>query len=216
VTLSVLACLMACGVAVAALLLAERGRFGPGRVVFKLSASTAFVALALMLGAVNSFYGQCILAALLLGWLGDALLLSDQPAMFLGGLGAFLLSHLAFAVAFATSVHFALSGAMWALIPALLVGAVILRWLWPHLTSDFKGPVIAYVVVILAMCAAAFGFVAGGGHWLAPVGAVLCAASDIAGARDRFVQSAFVNRAWGLPAYFVAQLCLAATVAYTA
>lgn len=212
-TLAVWACLCACAAAVAALLLAEHRQHGPAKVVFKLSASTAFVSLAIVLGAFGSAYGQWILAALLLGWLGDALLLSDRPPMFLGGLGAFLLSHLAFAIAFATSMPFAASGAVWALLPAALVGAAIVRWLWPHLTPEFKGPVIAYVVVILSMCATAFGLLAGGGHWLVPLGAVLFAASDISVARDRFVKQSFVNRAWGLPTYFVAQLCLAATVA---
>ena len=46
-------------------------------------------------------------------------------------------------------------------------------------------------------------------HWLAALGAVAFAAADISVARDRFVVSAFLNRAWGLPVYYSAQLLLA-------
>jgi YhhN family len=42
---------------------------------------------------------------------------------------------------------------------------------------------------------------------------VLFAASDIAVARERFVQQGFLNQLWGWPTYFVAQLVLAWTVA---
>ena len=87
-------------VCVAGLLLAEQAGSRLGRVLFKLAASSGFVAVGLVLGATGSRYGQWLLAALLLGWLGDALLLSRRPRAFLGGLGAFLLSHLCFALAF--------------------------------------------------------------------------------------------------------------------
>jgi hypothetical protein len=45
------------------------------------------------------------------------------------------------------------------------------------------------------------------------VGALAFTASDVSVARDRFVQPAFHNRAWGLPLYFGAQLLLAMTPA---
>ena len=96
-------CCLAC---VAALLLAERAGSRWGRVLLKLGASSSFVAVAVSLGAPGSVYGRWMLAALLLGWLGDALLLSRQPPAFLAGVGAFLLSHLCFALAF-------LGGAWW-------------------------------------------------------------------------------------------------------
>jgi len=38
------------------------------------------------------------------------------------------------------------------------------------------------------------------------------AASDISVARDRFVAPAFINRAWGLPLYYVAQISFALSV----
>jgi uncharacterized membrane protein YhhN len=203
---------VACIASVAVLLVVDRLGFTVWRVLAKLAASTAFVLVAISLGAHRSSYGQLILAALLLGWLGDALLLSRAGWAFLGGLAAFLLSHLLFAAAFATG---ALSAQAMAVAAALAVafGAVVLRWLLPHTPKAFKGPVLAYVVVILAMCVTAAGHAFASQRWMVLVGALLFAASDIAVARDRFVKQTYVNQLWGWPVYFVAQLVLAWTVA---
>ena len=48
--------------------------------------------------------------------------------------------------------------------------------------------------------------------WTAAAGAGLFYLSDLAVARHRFVRPAFVNRALGLPAYYVGQLLLAFTI----
>ena len=201
----------ACLACVAALLWADRRESGPGRVVFKLGASSCFVALAWALGALDSRYGQWVLAALLLGWLGDALLLARQPSAFLVGLGSFLLSHGAFATAFALGPLSATALGLAALAVAAF-GVAVLRWLLPHVPPDFKGPVLAYVVVILAMCTVAAGHAAASGRWQVLAGAVLFAASDISVARDRFVAPGHINRLWGWPTYFIAQLVLAGSV----
>ena len=88
----------ACLVSVLVLLVVDRREFQPGRVIAKLTASTCFVLVAFSLGAHRSTYGQLILGALVLGWMGDAFLLSRAPKAFMGGLAAFLLSHVLFAV----------------------------------------------------------------------------------------------------------------------
>jgi uncharacterized membrane protein YhhN len=49
-------------------------------------------------------------------------------------------------------------------------------------------------------------------RWEVAAGALLFAASDLAVARDRFVRPALRNKLWGLPAYFAAQLLLAASL----
>jgi uncharacterized membrane protein YhhN len=203
---------VACCVAVGVLLLVDRLELGAWRAVAKLTASTLFVLVAWSLGALRSAYGQWIVAALCLGWLGDALLLSRAPKAFMGGLLAFLLSHLALAAAFASSGLWVATMAV-ATLPALGVGAIVLRWLLPHTPADFKLPVVAYVVVILAMCVAAAAYAAATGHWAALLGALMFASSDLAVARDRFVQPGHINRLWGWPMYFAAQLVLAWTVA---
>jgi uncharacterized membrane protein YhhN len=202
-------CCLAC---VAALLLAERAGSRWGRVLLKLGASSSFVAVAVSLGAPGSVYGRWMLAALLLGWLGDALLLSRQPPAFLAGLGAFLLSHLCFALAFLGGALSTLAIGI-ASVAALAFGAGVQRWLEPHLTAGFRWPVRAYVAVILLMCVAAAGHAAAAGRWAVLAGALLFALSDLAVARDRFVHAGFANKLWGWPTYFGAQLLLAWTVA---
>jgi uncharacterized membrane protein YhhN len=127
---------------------------------------------------------------------------------FLVGLGCFLLGHVAFAIAFVVR-GIAPLPALAALGVAGVGTLLVLRWLYPRLTPDFRVPVIGYVVVITAMVALAVGT-----HARAPApalvaGAVLFAASDVSVARDQFVERAFVNRAWGLPLYFLAVLLLA-------
>lgn len=200
-----------CLVCTFALVLSERRAWAAGRVGFKLSASTAFVGLAWSLNGSNTTYGRLILLALVLGWLGDALLLSARAGWFLAGLGAFLLAHLSFALAFAVN------GVAWwplgiAAAVCCVAGALVLRWLWPHLSARFKGPVLAYVLAIFGMCSVASSYAAQSDRWWVLVAAVVFAISDIFVARERFVQSGFVNRAWGLPLYFGAQVTLAWSV----
>ena len=45
--------------------------------------------------------------------------------------------------------------------------------------------------------------------WRIPLGAALFIVSDVAVARQTFVQAAFANRLWGLPLYYGGQLLLA-------
>jgi len=206
---------LACLAAVAGLLLAERFARPVAHAVLKLSASLAFVLVALSLDALASGYGRWIVAALALSWLGDAALLSRRPGAFLAGLGAFLLAHLCFALAFCFGA-FSLEAFLIALAPALGAGVAVGRWLWPHLGAADRGPVAAYLAAILVMCAAAAGYGAATGRWQVLLGAVMFAASDVAVARDRFVVRSFRNKAWGSPAYYVAQLILAWSIASAA
>ena len=202
----------ACLVSVLVLLLVDRREWPLGRVIAKLAASTCFVGVAISLGATGSTYGQLILGALVLGWMGDALLLSRAPKAFMAGLGAFLLSHVLFAAAFFSGARSAQAMVIGA-VAAVVFGVGVLRWLLPHAPKEFKGPVLAYVVVILCMCVAAAGHAFAAQRWDVLAGALLFAASDISVARDRFVAPGYVNRLWGWPTYFVAQLVLAWTVA---
>jgi uncharacterized membrane protein YhhN len=205
----------ACAASVIVLLAVDRLGWAVGRVVAKLSASTFFVWVAVSLGAHESTYGQLVLVALLLGWLGDALLLSHASRAFMAGLAAFLLSHVLFAAAFASGALSVRAMGV-AVVLAFAFGTVVLRWLLPHTPKEFKSPVIAYVVVILGMCIAAAGHAFASQRWEVLIGALLFTASDISVARDRFVQPAYVNRLWGWPTYFLAQVVLAWTVASAA
>jgi len=199
---------IACLLAVAGLVVAERQNLSAVRWFAKLAASSAFVLVALSLGAAASTYGQLVLLALVLSWIGDAFLLSERSAAFLSGLGAFLLAHVAYSVAFATGA-LSTSAFVVSLICGAAIGLITLRWLWSWLDAANKVAVAAYVGTIVAMCALAIAHGAVSRSWLAAIGAVAFAASDISVARDRFVVSEFVNRAWGLPVYYFAQLLLA-------
>ena len=176
--------------------------------VVKPAAAATFLVTGVLAGALDSGFGRVLFAGLVLAALGDVLLIPKSKASFLGGLIAFLLGHVAYAVAFlvrGVDVPFT-AGA------ALLLGLVsvpVLRWLWPHVERPMRGPVVAYIVVITAMVAVAAGTVRRFEGWLLLVGAVAFYLSDLAVARERFVKRGFVNRAWGLPLYFFAQMLLA-------
>ena len=141
---------VACLVFVGALLAAERA----GRPVLagtvKTMASLCFIALALVLGALSTTYGTIVLVALGLSALGDVALASDRPAAFMAGLGFFLLAHIAFSAAFAQA-PWSWGALATAAAAMTVVGALSLRWLWPHLGAGFKGPVLAYIVAIMVM-----------------------------------------------------------------
>lgn len=200
----------ACAASVALLLLAERCGRHALRAPLKLAASSCFVAVALTLGAVQSTYGRWLLAALLLGWLGDALLLSERSAAFMAGLLAFLLSHLCFGAAFVSGALAPTS--LWLAVPAAAaVGLGVWRWLRPHLGGLFRIAVPVYVIAILLMCVAAAAHAAANAAGQALAGALLFAVSDLAVARERFVARSFTNKLWGWPTYFAAQLLLAWT-----
>jgi len=202
---------VACAVFVGGLLVAEHRDAGVARVVCKLGASSAFVAFALSLGAASTSYGAFVLAALLLSWAGDALLLSSAERVFLGGLVAFLLAHASYTVAFWVNRPPAFVFPL-ALLCFGAVGLLTVRWLWPHLGAGDRLPVVAYVAVIVVMCAAATDYSRSVGSLAPAVGAVCFMASDVSVARDRFVARSVANRLWGLPLYFFAQLLLAWTV----
>lgn len=200
-----------CLACVAVQIVADRRAWPRLRAVAKLGASSCFVALAIVLGAEQSAYGRLVLGALVLGWLGDALLLSRRTPVFMAGLGAFLLAHALYAAAFAGAAPDTPAMAIAAAV-ALLAGAWAMRWLWPLVPGRLRWPVLAYVVIILAMCVTAAGHAAGTGRWSVLAGALLFAVSDIAVARDRFIARTHANHLWGWPTYFGAQLVLAWSV----
>jgi uncharacterized membrane protein YhhN len=195
--------------AVAGLLASERTGRRAGTWIFKPVASTGFLAAALAAGALQTGYGQLILAGLVLSWLGDVLLIPrHSPAVFRAGVLSFLLGHVAFATAFvARGVDGA--WALAALAGASLVLVGIVRWLSGHLPPDMRVAAYAYMVVISVMVVAAVGTFGARSDFAIVAGALAFYLSDLSVARDRFVASQFFNRLWGLPLYYGAQLLLA-------
>jgi uncharacterized membrane protein YhhN len=176
-----------CAVACLALVAAERTHHR-ARFVAKPLASLAFI-------VAGAGAPPLVVAGLVLGAIGDVALLFERG--FIAGLAAFLLGHLAYAVAFPPVVP------PW-IVPPAVGGVIALVWLWPHLGS-MKVPVIAYVAAIVAMVAGALAT----GNVVLKLGAVAFFASDLSVARDKFVHKAWTNRAWGLPAYYAGQLLIA-------
>jgi uncharacterized membrane protein YhhN len=198
-------------VMLAALLAAEYRVSQPGKWLCKPAASAGFLGAAWMADAWQSSYGRFVLLALFLCWLGDLLLIpTGNDRAFRAGILSFLLGHVAFAAAFVTRGVSAIHGAA-ALALLSLPAAMVARWLHPNLPRNMRAPVFAYIAVISAMVALAAATHIQRSAPLLVLGAVLFYLSDLSVARDRFVAPAFLNRLWGLPAYYGAQLLLAFT-----
>ncbi len=193
--------------AVAALLWAELKSSRLGIWLTKPVASTLFVITALLAGALDSFYGRLILLGLLLSWLGDVFLIPKRQLFFIAGLGCFLLAHVAFSAAFLLQPLEVLPLTL-ATIATVVAAIIILRWLWPHLSHNFRPAVVSYLVAISLMVVLASGTMAAVGPALV-IGAVMFAVSDMFVARERFVLPSVANKLWGLPLYYAAQLIFA-------
>lgn len=136
------------------------------------------------------------------------------------GIAAFLSAHLCYLAALAPRADLsglrALSGALLAL-PLLAAGALALRAAWPKL-GRLAAPASLYFLLLSGLAWLALA------HWsvhardpgaaLIGLGLGLFFVSDLAVARHRFVVKSFSNKAWGLPAYYVAQHLLAASRAW--
>jgi len=199
------------GVALALLLMAEHRQNRAGKWLFKPLASMGFVLTALAAGALESLYGIVILFGLLLSMAGDVLLIPRRRATFLAGLVAFLLGHVAYAAAFGVHGVDPVAAAVAGLL-LIVAGLLLAKRYLPRIEPGMHGPVWAYGVVITTMLALAVGAVGAGGSWLIVVGAALFYLSDLSVAGDRLIESSFLQRAWGLPAYFGGQLLLALSV----
>ena len=195
------------------LVAAEYRKSQPLKWVFKPIAALGFILLALNHGALNSAYGTTLLTGLALCMLGDILLIPHHKMSFLGGIGAFLLGHVAFALAFfARGVDPQVALAV--TLPLGAFGVVVYRWLAPHLEGFMQKAVVAYIAAIMTMVVGAIGTTAltGAAAMAIVLGAVGFMVSDLSVARDRFVSPGFINRVWGGPLYFISQLILATTV----
>lgn len=200
-------------VAVSALTLSDQRGHRAGRYLFKPLSALAFLWLAVALGATGSHYGGWLLAGLVLCMAGDLLLMPQSQRSFLAGLVAFLCGHLMYAVAF-LQLPTSPGGLVLSLMPALILLFLTARWLLPCLDPTMKLPVAVYTLVITVMLLCAGSTAGHPAALLIIVGAWGFALSDLAVARQRFVQPSRWNGLWGTPLYFLSQMLLAASVAY--
>lgn len=184
-------------------------------VPLKMVASTAFLWVAWLGGALDTTYGRIMLAALVLCWIGDLLLAYTGDVVFLAGLVSFLTAHLLLMAAF---VHMGLNPLRCIVAAAAVAvpGALIFRWLRPHLPAHMRLPVFLYMLVISAMVVLSVGAFGRGLPTAALVGAMFFYVSDILVARQQFVAPGFSNAVIGLPLYYAAVWALAFSVAFHA
>lgn len=164
------------------------------------------IVLALLVGGPTSVLGW-VVAALVLGLVGDVLLLDDGETRFLGGLAAFLLGHLAWLAAF---VAVGLDRPALAAVGVAVVAAALVpgRRILPaavHSGGTALGvAVAAYMLVIGAT--AVLGWMTG--SLLVAAGATLFVASDTVLAVGRFVGECPWMRFTVIVTYHLAQAAL--------
>lgn len=156
-----------------------------------------------------SLYRGAILLGLVFSIAGDILLMLPTDH-FAAGLFSFLLGLLSYAYAFARTS--APRGFPWPAVPLALVGALTLVYLWPGLKTKLRGPVIAYVVAMVAMASlGSYRAVAAPstGAMAGAIGATLFLASDAMLAINAFRQPIRGASVLILSTYYVGQLLIA-------
>ena len=158
-------------------------------------------------------YRQAVVAGLCFGLAGDILLELEHGRYFAPGLGAFLVGHLAYLVAFTTGARLfsRWKPVLWLALLGGGLGAV----LWRGIEPSLRAPVAAYIVVLCAMAAQARVRAAirpSPGTRLAAVGATLFVVSDAALAINRFGAPYPWSGVLILATYWMAQWAIASSV----
>lgn len=202
--------------AIVGALLRERGGFDAWTLVHwigKPLATAVLVALVWRAGERgDARLRRGVLAGLVFSLAGDVLLMLS-PRLFVGGLLAFLVAHLCYLRAFTVDTRLFARALPLAALGA--VGLAVLAFLWGGLAPALRGPVIAYVVVLVAMAAQAIARWQehpGPGARMAAIGGVLFVVSDALLAIDRFRSPIAAAPVWVLGTYWAAQWGIAQSV----
>ena len=175
----------------------------------KPAAMVGLLSVALLAGATDSTTGRWLALALLLGLVGDVLLLEDTPSRFVGGLAAFLVGHLAYVASF-VAVGLDRPALGWIGAAVLLVALVVGRRILPGALAQgglgLAVPVAVYMAVIGAM--ALLGWATG--RPLVGLGASLFVVSDTVLAMGRFVQDRRYTHVAVMVTYHLAQALIVA------
>ncbi len=162
-------------------------------------------------GGSRSTYSLLIAVALVFCLAGDIWLMLPEDR-FITGLASFLLANVIYSFAFAGAIRS--PGLAWTAVPVVLVGAFMLWYLWPGLKPSRRGPVSAYVVVMVAACSLAIYRASGtpsAGAVSAAVGAALYLISDAMLAINRFRRPFHLAQALILSTYFAGLLLIASS-----
>ncbi len=181
-----------------------------GRAAAKVLASLCFVTQVVMNGASGNLAQRAVTLGLVASLAGDILLIWREKRPFLAGIGAFLVAHVLYVMAFA-SLGFDARAALTALV-VLGAGTGVLASRFVPRAGSLAPAVLGYIVVITVMGALAFASLVAspsGARLVLAVGALLFMASDICVARDRFEHTGFANRATGWVMYYTSQFAFA-------
>jgi uncharacterized membrane protein YhhN len=153
-------------------------------------------------------YALCICIGLFFSFIGDVLLMQPDK-FFLPGLAAFLLTHIAYLIAFIGPAKL-LSRPLVFLyfLPALIAYALLA----PKLPADLKLPVAIYSLLLSSMAAQGmirFRILKTAGAKLAAIGAIFFMLSDFLLAFDRFYTALPLASVLILAPYYLAQLLIA-------
>ena len=155
--------------------------------VAKPAALAALILAAVVLGAPDADGGRWLLAALVLGLVGDVCLLGKSDARFRAGLAAFLVGHLAYVACF-VQVGLPRPGWSWLGLLAVAAAFVVTRRVVPatyrHGGASMAAPVAVYTLVIAAMLVTAWWT----GLALVAAGATVFVCSDSVLAVNRFAR----------------------------
>lgn len=146
-------------------------------------------------GDKYSYLRRMVLWALLFSTLGDVLLMFPGAIFFLLGLGAFLLAHICYVIAF-SSISSVKNGFLrqniWWLIPFLAFPILLLSFLWEGIPIAMRLPVAVYAGVISLMALSVVnlkGNLANATFWTLLAGAVWFLISDSLIAIGKFGQA---------------------------
>jgi alkenylglycerophosphocholine/alkenylglycerophosphoethanolamine hydrolase len=212
VIFATLVCIAACALRVHV----ERRKELRHQTLAKVLASLAFIAVALLALHPASPFKHWILIGLCVSALGDVLLVS----YFVVGQLLFFAGYLAYCVALGKLLApgaWASHAGNYAGVPVAIATAALVA-LWPKL-GVLRIPAVCYSAAIVVMSIAAIAVARTPGLLPTWNGRFLYAssalffASDFAAARHVILKASFTNRAWGLSAYYAAQLLVAWSLA---
>ncbi|MBU2913899.1 lysoplasmalogenase [Reichenbachiella agariperforans] len=151
-------------------------------------------------------------AALVFSFVGDSVLMYDQPIYFMIGLGAFAVAHVFYMVSFSGAVASGVAGpillskGLYA-IPFLTVYGILMSALWPTL-GTFKIPVAVYALILIGMAlSAVYRNGRSGQQGVSQVifGAILFLLSDSLLALNKFYMPMANAGIWVMSTYLLAQ-----------
>ena len=167
--------------------------------------------------AVSPRYRGAVLAGLGLSLVGDVLLMLPMDA-FLPGLVAFLIAHVFYIAAFASGSS--PRARVVSFLPWLVIAGANLAELLPRIDGALRGPVLAYVAVLVTMAALAMArlrtpaLAQAHPHSVryAAAGGACFVVSDSLLAWDRFAGGVPLSALLVLSTYWIAQWCIAQSV----